>query len=110
MILKYDIYLKTICVPLFIILFARGGFTLQDSCAAIGSCCAVGDASCVSEDEASECSCDQFCLSIGDCCNDYLDFCINRGDCLLHMKRNFILTKVLNFKNFYISLNLFSLF
>ena len=50
-------------------------------CASIATCCPGTNNSCSQQLNGidSNCYCDQACLS-SDCCSDYADYCINRGE------------------------------
>ena len=50
-------------------------------CASIATCCPPSDLKCYQQSITGYiCHCDQYCISIQDCCGDYADYCINRGE------------------------------
>ena len=51
-------------------------------CASIATCCPGTNNTCsqLSNGTDNNCYCDQHCLSNNDCCSDYADYCINRGE------------------------------
>ena len=50
-------------------------------CASIGRCCSGNNPTCSHvQSNGNDCYCDQRCMMNNDCCNDYADYCINRGE------------------------------
>ena len=71
---KSELGLKIFYILMNLILLARQG---NASCLTEKLCCLGRNDTCTPRN--SGCFCDQHCTTLNDCCDDYEDYCMNRG-------------------------------
>ena len=65
----------------YVLLFFLNPQCGNAGCASIATCCPGRNNTCsLLSNGHDDCFCDQYCISIQDCCSDYVDYCINRGE------------------------------
>jgi len=81
-----EIHFHSLTLSVLISLLLRPCFSLQGTCRAAGKCCEGKDTDCAVNKKGGlpslvldlsdePCYCDQGCLDMGDCCQDFKDYC-----------------------------------
>ena len=68
------------CISLVLAMSYVVGFASAGCAEASLSCCPGTNSECIVSDGMRTCYCDEHCIVNSDCCSDYNNYCVNRGE------------------------------